>query len=273
MNSFAHIPKEKIDTNYIFTYTLAKLYTKLFREDDFIGECIRDITGTRRAAYPLPIYQKGSNSILHIIERGDEMGVMLDHGDAGVAANHNTDTHDNEPAYCPVSRWPGHAPVKAKWYKLLELLVDTFHQSAHFAAYALWNVMQRATDAEIISCIKIAPIPISRANYAPLYDNDNLPAGAGHDIVIMCPDGTTTAHKLILMITSKLFADVIGFDTAAPIEIKFPFDVSTTEHMLKIIYYQSIQLGVDMATIDALDYTQVIDKSEVMDVFVKNISL
>ncbi|QJX71997.1 hypothetical protein F-M6_0234 [Faustovirus] len=265
MNSFIGIEKKDINSKRIYTRRLAYLYTELFRNDDFIDECIKSLSNKRASNYELPNYSTHNNLAIRIQDNYC-LDIML-------PENYTKITHQDEPLYHRIIEWGGNDIRKIIQCRLSDLLWFLFDRSEGFTKYVMYNVIQRATDAQIVECIKFDPILLSNNNYMSLYDDEELPEDAKHDVVIKCPDGEVKAHRLILTITSKLFADVVNCNKITPIEIAFPFSEETTELLIETLHEQKISSSIDMDTINALEYVQAIDKSEFISQLVSNIKI
>lgn len=267
MNSFVGIDKNAINSDNIDKYQLAVLYSKLFCKDDFIDECINNLKDKRNSTYELPKHELICDKLAIRIYGDFNLDIMFPEDYYKIKIN-------DEPVYHHITEWGGRDIRKIKQYKLRNLLYSLFKKSKDFVVYCMYNVMQRGTDEQIVPCITFSNIVLlSDNNYMSLHDDDDLPEDAKHDTVIKCTDGDLTAHKLILTITSPLFANVIKCNNTVPIEIKFPFNFNTTETMLHILHKQEISGGIDMDVINALDYVQAIDKSKIMEHLIASITL
>ncbi|QKE50318.1 BTB/POz domain protein [Faustovirus] len=265
MNSFVGIDKKNINTSNVIHKPLAQLYAKLFDNDDFINESLLLLNNvnSRKSKYELPGFSNHGTYIKFYEGRDIEILRPLNYKQAHV---------DGEPAYYLVETCNIGITTKATQYTLTDLLMYMFEKSASYIKYIMFNVITRATDEQLIKCIKAPTMTLSTGNYMPLYDLIIVPEGAEADVVLKCEDGNIRAHKLILIISSPLFKDVIAASKERPIVIKFPFSKKTTSALVKIIYTQTIafnEITYDNDLMTAIDYTRIVDKQKLLDHFIK----
>lgn len=261
MEFLQRVSFKKLNVKNISNYTLAKLYTKYYDDDNFIVLAIRKANGIQ-VDQLLPDYEISDNIITFY------------HGKARVSIRFIKNNFE------PLYNKKGEQMYEVKYWDYKEFKLINLHHilsiSMSFLTiqkYMLYHVIKRATEYELLECFSKHP-RLSNNNYSSLLWFKKLPNYMKPDMVFISTSGSKLkAHKFIMINHCKLLNTIIN-DTSGNEEIltiKLPFSSRIIRTFIISIYHQRLEkqcswnYAISPQYIEELihifDYMMVIDKS------------
>jgi hypothetical protein len=226
-NSFKHITLENINYSVFDDAKIAVLYAELYRDDDFFGKCMVS-SSAYGDKYTLHYDYKTCN-LLRLYYKSTDSNTTYYY--LLIPKQWKKCYINNEPVYYLITDIDSKIPTQMT---LSDLVIGFVSVNEGFTKYIVKQIFARATDSQIMNCMNVYKIKLSKGCYKPMRALDSC------DVIIRCTDGEIKAHKLVLTSTSDLFKSVINASDETPIVVKFPFDKAITKILMDIIYSQKV---------------------------------